>query len=148
MSGIDIIILVIIGFGLINGLRSGFISELIALISLIIGILFGLKFYGILMPYVGNNETLSILGMFIISYFLSQFILNLILKPFRMITGRTAINSILGAIFGAIEMTVFLSIIAYGIRWNDFYVQISQRSQILKIIEKSTFPIFDNLFKK
>ncbi|MEO0224549.1 MAG: CvpA family protein [candidate division WOR-3 bacterium] len=148
MSGIDIIILVIIGFGLINGLRSGFISELIALISLIVGILVGLKFYGILMPYVGNNETLSILGMFIISYFLSQFILNLILKPFIKITGRTAINSILGGILGAIEMTIFLSIIAYGIRWNDFYTQISQRSQILKIIEKSTFPIFDNLFKK
>ncbi|MDT7880719.1 MAG: CvpA family protein [Candidatus Hydrothermia bacterium] len=148
MSGIDIIILVIIAFGLINGLRSGFISELIALISLIIGILFGLKFYGILMPYLGNNETLSILGMFIISYFLSQFILNLILKPFRMITGKTAINSILGGIFGAIEMTLFLSIIAYGIRWNDFYAQLSQKSQILKIIEKSTFPIFDSLFKK
>ena len=148
MSGIDIIILVIIAFGLINGLRSGFISELIALISLIIGVLFGLKFYGILMPYLGNNETLSILGMFIIFYFLSQFILNLILKPFRMITGKTTINSILGGIFGAIEMTLFLSIIAYGIRWNDFYAQLSQKSEILKIIEKSTFPIFDNLFKK
>ncbi len=148
MSGIDIIILIIIAFGLINGLRSGLISELIALISLIIGILFGLRLYGILMPYLGNNETLSILGMFIISYFLSQFVLNLILKPFRIITGKTAINSILGGILGAIEMTIFLSIIAYGIRWNDFYTQLSQRSEILKIIEKSTFPIFESLFKK
>jgi len=148
MSGIDIIILVIIAFGLINGLRSGFISELIALISLIIGIFVGLRFYGILMPYLGNNETLSIIGMFIISYFLIQFILNLILKPFRIITGKTAINSILGGILGAIEMTIFLSIIAYGIRWNDFYVQISQKSQILKTIEKSTFPMFEILLKK
>jgi len=45
-------------------------------------------------------------------------------------------------------MTLFLSIIAYGIRWNDFYAQLSQKSEILKIIEKSTFPTFDSLFKK
>jgi len=147
MSGIDIIILVIIAFGFINGLRSGFISELIALISLIVGIFCGLKLYGILMPYL-KNEIFSIFGMFIIAYFLTQFILNSLFKPLKITSGRTVINSILGAILGTLEMTLFLSIIAYGIRYNEFYVQFSQNSKVLKYIEDITFPIYDSLFKK
>ncbi|MEO0209671.1 MAG: CvpA family protein [candidate division WOR-3 bacterium] len=147
MSGIDIIILIIIAFGLINGLRSGFISELIALISLFIGVLVSLKFYGLLMPYL-NNEIFSMVGMFIIAYFSSQFILSMIFKPFKIIVGGTVVNKILGAIIGALEMTLFISILAYFVRYNQLYVQFSQKSQVLKQIENITFPIYDVLFKK
>ncbi|MEO0144992.1 MAG: CvpA family protein [candidate division WOR-3 bacterium] len=147
MSGIDIIILIIIAFGLINGLRSGFISELIALISLFIGVLVSLKFYGLLMPYL-NNEIFSMVGMFIIAYFSSQFILSMIFKPFKIIVGGTVVNKILGAIIGALEMTLFISILAYFVRYNQLYVQFSQKSQVLKQIENITFPIYDGLFKK
>jgi uncharacterized membrane protein required for colicin V production len=147
MSGIDIIILIIIAFGLINGLRSGFISELIALISLFIGVLVSLKFYGLLMPYL-NNEIFSMVGMFIIAYFSSQFILSMIFKPFKIIVGGTVVNKILGAIIGALEMTLFISILAYFMRYNQLYVQFSQKSQVLKQIENITFPIYDGLFKK
>ncbi len=147
MSGIDILIIIIIAFGLINGLRSGFISELVALLSLLISIPIALKFYGILMPYL-NNKVFAIFSIFIIIYFLSQFILNMIFKPFRLIAGKTVVNRILGAILGAVEMTLFISIIAYGIRENPIYVQLLDKSQVLKQIENLTFPIYDNLFKK
>lgn len=147
MSGVDAIIVIIVIFGLMNGLRSGFISELIALISLLIGIFFGLKFNVILMPYL-HNEAFAIFGTFIIAYFLSQFILNMLFKPFRMITGGTVLNAILGAIFGAIEMTIFVSIIAYGLRNSEFYTQFSANSKILKQIENTTFPIYNSLFGK
>ncbi len=147
MSGIDVLIIVIIAFGLINGLRSGFLSELIALLSLLISIFISLKFYGILMPYL-NNQVFAILGVFIITYFLSQFILNMILKPFRLIAGRTVVDRLLGAILGAIEMTLFISIIAYGIKENPIHAQFLDKSQVLKQIEAITFPIYDSLFKK
>ena len=123
MSGIDIIILIIIG------------------------VLVSLKFYGLLMPYL-NNEIFSMVGMFIIAYFSSQFILSMIFKPFKIIVGGTVVNKILGAIIGALEMTLFISILAYFMRYNQLYVQFSQKSQVLKQIENITFPIYDGLFKK
>ncbi|MCS7245912.1 MAG: CvpA family protein [candidate division WOR-3 bacterium] len=147
MSGIDIIILILIAFGLLNGLKSGFVSELIALISLILAIFLSLNLYGVLMPYL-KNEVFSIVGMFIIVYFSSQFILNLVAKPFKIAMGGTVVNKILGSILGAIEMALFVSVLAYFIRWSNFYAQFSQNSKVLKLIEERTFPIYEKIFKK
>ncbi|MEO0202220.1 MAG: CvpA family protein [candidate division WOR-3 bacterium] len=147
MSGVDIIVILIIAFGLISGLRSGFISELIALFSLLIGVFLAFKFYTILMPYL-KNEIFSIFGMFILIYFSSQFILSMIFKPFKIIVGGTVVNRILGALLGALEMTLFISVIAYGLRYSEIYSQFTQNSQVLKQIENITFPIYNSLFKE
>jgi membrane protein required for colicin V production len=148
MSAIDIVLLIIIGFGFVNGLRSGFISELIALISLIIGIFGALKFYAILIPYL-KERSISIIATFIIAYFGSQFLLNFIFKSLNLNLGRgTATNSILGAILGTIEMLLFISILAYLLKFNEFYVQLSQKSVVLKSIENYIFPLFNTLFSK
>ncbi len=118
MNTIDIVLGVILLFGLIRGLMKGFFIELASLIALIAGIYIAVHFSYILkdflLPYISWEEKYLQLLAFALTFIIVVIFISLLgrlLTKFSSLIALGLVNKLLGAIFGFLKMAFLLSIV-------------------------------------
>jgi len=118
MNWIDIVIIVLLIFGLARGFINGFIKELASLLALILGIWGAIKFstftagrlydyFDMTGPYVG---IIAFMVTFVIIVIIIHF-LGLLLDKFVETISLGFLNSLLGLVFGVLKSALILSVI-------------------------------------
>ena len=118
MTILDIIILALLLFGLINGLRKGFFVEVASLVALIAGVYGAIHFSNFvadfLMEKVDWNERTVNITAFIITFVVIVLLIALAGKALTKLADFAMLgilNKLLGGIFGLLKMAVILSVI-------------------------------------
>ena len=118
MNWIDIVIIVLLIFGLARGFINGFIKELASLLALILGIWGAIKFstftagrlydyFDMTGPYVG---IIAFMVTFVIIVVIIHF-LGLLMDKFVETISLGFLNSLLGLVFGVLKSALILSVI-------------------------------------
>lgn len=118
MVFIDLIFIVILGYGCIRGLWNGFLIEFASLVSLLIGIYIAIKFSFILKEIVGSHvswspQTLQVIA-FILTFILVIVGITVLAKSLTKIANLTPLglfNKAAGGILGIIKTILILSFI-------------------------------------
>lgn len=118
MTGLDIILLVLLGYGVFNGLRKGLFVELASLVSLLLGIYIAIKFSGVVGHFLdgslpGDPKTAAITA-FVITFIAVVVGITLLAKVLTKIadfSGLGLTNRLLGGLFGLLRMILVLSVV-------------------------------------
>jgi Uncharacterized membrane protein, required for colicin V production len=117
MNSIDIVIVLLILWGAINGFIKGFIIQSLTLIALIVGVWAGATFYETIGNHLSNwlsfnaklmqviSFTLIFIGVLIAMHYISKLLTGMLGKS---VLGR--LNRIGGIIFGMVKMAFIISI--------------------------------------
>lgn len=118
MNVIDIILGVILLFGLVRGLMKGFFVELASLIALVAGVYGAIHFSYILKDFLGGlvswEEKYLHLVAFALTFILIVVLISVIgkvLTKFSNFVALGLINRLLGGIFGFFKMAFLLSLV-------------------------------------
>lgn len=118
MNTIDIIISVLLLFGLARGIMKGLIVEVASLVALVGGIYGAMNFSfyasAILKTYVSWNEKYIQITAFAITFLIIIILVSLLGKFLTKIAETIALgllNKIFGALFGALKIALLLSIV-------------------------------------
>ena len=115
MNMFDVVVLIVVTYGLISGFKKGFIVEVSGMIALGVGIIGAFKFSGILGNYLVNYidwepkiiQIVSFILLFIgIVYIISLFA-KMLTKALKVIL-LGGINRLLGALFGVLKWMLIL----------------------------------------
>ena len=116
MNIFDVIVLIILLYGLIMGFIKGFIIEVAGIIALILGVTGSFKFASILEVYLNSYvdwspktiQIASFIILFIIIIYAVSLLAKMITKTLKIIA-LGMINRIFGGIFGLLKWCVILS---------------------------------------
>jgi membrane protein required for colicin V production len=118
MSVLDIVILALLVFGLINGFKKGFFVEVASLVALVAGIYGAIHFSNyaadFFMDKVDWNEKTVNITAFIITFIVIVLLISLAGKALTKLADFAALgilNKFLGGIFGVIKIAVILSVV-------------------------------------
>lgn len=161
MNVIDIILLALLILATIQGLRKGFISQIISIISIIVGLWASCKFATITGEYIsqwieGSEQMIRIIS-FALILIVVVIVFTLLGKSLEAILKFAMLgwlNKLLGAIFSILKGLLILGIIASFIdatltSFNIVRPGIIAESQLYDIISKfgnSIFPYIRNFF--
>ncbi|ALM49314.1 hypothetical protein AMR72_10665 [Flavobacterium psychrophilum] len=142
MTGLDIILCCILGYGVFNGVRKGLFVELASLVSLLLGIYIAIKFSGAVGSFFDGHlpddpKTAAIVA-FIITFVGVVIGITLLAKFMTKIadfSGLGLVNRIMGAIFGLLRTVLILSVLL------TFFVKINHNNFIAekKTLDESIF---------
>jgi len=125
MNVIDIVLGILLLFGLVRGFMKGFIVELASLIALFAGIYGAIHFsyfaINYLAEWVSWEQQYIQLAAFAITFLVIVIIILLVGKILTKIAGVIAlgiVNRILGGIFGALKLAFIISVILMF--WEGF----------------------------
>ena len=123
---IDIIILLIIVISAIYGAFKGFISQLVSIVSLLLGVWCAFKFASYVSGYIKNlfaiGETAVYIIAFIIILLVVIILCTFIGKGIEKIVSFTMLNwlnRLLGILFCAIKSVVIMSIVVFLLNYAD-----------------------------
>lgn len=142
MTGLDIILLCFLVFGVINGLRKGLFVELASLISLVLGIYLAIKFSGAVGHFLDgslpDDPKTAAITAFIITFIAVVVGITLLAKFLTKIadfSGLGLLNRILGGFFGLLRMILMLSVLLH------FFVKINFDNTLAsqETLDKSIF---------
>lgn len=130
MEMFDIVILVFLLIGFLWGWSKGFLAQLFSLVGAIIGFLVACSLYGslgdLLAPQLGTSPTLGhIIAFFLIWILVPVFctylgkFLNKIMEAIKL----GWVNSLLGGIFSAFKILLFMSVVLTFLEFIDKYKQ-------------------------
>jgi membrane protein required for colicin V production len=118
MDVLDIVILALLVFGLINGFKKGFFVEVASLIALIAGVYGAIHFSNyaadFLMDKVDWNEKTVNITAFAITFIVIILVITLAGKALTKLADFAALgilNKFLGGIFGVLKIAVILSVV-------------------------------------
>lgn len=162
MNILDIIILICLIPALIQGLSKGFISQAIALISLVAGVWASYRFAGIacewLSQYISGSEQVLRIASFALIFILVILALSLVgklLDKVIQIVMLGWLNKLLGGLFAIAKWVLILSLIVVAFNSiNQTFNLVkpgvlaeSQLYPILNEIANTIFPYLKNLLK-
>ncbi len=118
MLFIDLVLAVVLIFGLIRGFWNGFLCELAGTVSLLVGIYIAIRFSGYLRDFVGSHFPGHPQGIRLAAFLLT-FILVLIgiwflskfLTRIAKMAGLGLFNKILGGLLGIVKMLLIASVL-------------------------------------
>lgn len=118
MSVLDLVLLVVIVFGLVRGLINGLFVEIASLIALIAGVYGAIHFSHYASTFIEDNSkwdenTVTVVA-FACTFIIIVLIIALAGKALTKLADFAAlgiVNRLLGALFGAIKVAVILSVI-------------------------------------
>lgn len=118
MNVIDVVLGIILLFGLVRGLINGFFVELASLVALIFGIYSAVHFSyllkNFLLRYLSWEEKYIQLLAFALTFLLVVLLVSLLGRLLTQVSGFVAlglVNKLLGGIFGFFKMAFLLSIV-------------------------------------
>lgn len=118
MSVLDIILLGVIGLGLVRGFMKGFFVEIASVIALIAGVYGAIHFSNYAETFIDENsqwdeKTINIIA-FAVTFLIIVLAIALAGKALTKLADFAAlgiVNKLLGALFGAIKLTLILSVV-------------------------------------
>lgn len=118
MSILDIILLVVLGFGLVRGLMNGFFIEIASLVGLALGLYGAIHFSYFISDFLKDKldwaeKTVQIVA-FASTFIIIVLVISLSGKILTKIADAAALgifNKLLGAIFGALKLALILSVV-------------------------------------
>lgn len=168
MNIVDIIILIVLGFGFLIGFKRGFTHQLVSLIGIFAIIILSFLLKNPISIFLYNNlpffkfggifkdiTVLNILVYEVIAFFIVFIILTIIFKiilkitkVFEKILKATIIlgipSKILGAILGVLQNLIYVFIIIYILSLPTFNLSIIKNSKVANIILDKT-PILNSI---
>ena len=116
MNIIDLIVVIIFAYALINGFIKGFILEIAGMIALVLGLIGAFKFSSMLGNYLAvyvawspkTIQTVSFILLFIVIIYAVSLLAKIITKTLKIIA-LGWLNRISGALFGFLKWGVLLS---------------------------------------
>lgn len=128
MSTLDIILIVILGFGAISGFRKGFVMEVVSILAFILAIIGAFKLLQVGMDFIQENFQLSgkLLPYltFILIFIAIVILVNLVGKSVKKMLDMTLLGSfdnLAGAIVGLFKWAFGISVLI----WIFNYFQIN-----------------------
>ncbi len=117
MSVLDIVLTVLILFGLVRGLMNGFFVEIASLIALVAGVYGAIHFSNYAATLIDENsqwdeKTVNIVA-FAVTFLIIVLVIALAGKALTKLADFAAlgiVNKLLGALFGALKVAVILSV--------------------------------------
>lgn len=117
MGFLDIVLCILLVFGLISGIRNGFFVELASLVSLLLGIFVAIKFSYLMKTYLENhgfagNKWIEVIA-FALTFLVVIIAVSLLAKFFTKIADFTSLgwlNKLLGAVFGSLKTLLMISV--------------------------------------
>lgn len=118
MNVIDIIIIVLLAFGLIQGLMKGFIVELASLAALIAGIYGALHFSYFMVDFLNNRFPWEVSTVKLVAFVCTFIVIVLavvlvgkLLTKLANLIALGILNRLLGGIFGVLKIAFLLSVL-------------------------------------
>ncbi|MCK0157464.1 CvpA family protein [Cellulophaga sp. F20128] len=115
MNFLDIILGLLLAWGIYKGVKNGLLIELASLAALILGIYTALHFSYIIGNYITEqwlwNESTINIASFILTFILAVLIINLVGKLLTKVAKAAmlgTLNRLAGAIFGALKMAIIV----------------------------------------
>jgi len=128
LSTLDIILIVILGFGAISGFRKGFVMEVVSILAFILAIIGAFKLLQVGMDFIQENFQLTgkLLPYltFILIFIAIVILVNLVGKSVKKMLDMTLLgsfDSLAGAIVGLFKWTFGISVLI----WIFNYFQIN-----------------------
>ncbi len=154
MTIIDIILIILLAWGLVKGLRNGFIHEAASLAALILGIYGAIKFSdytaGLLVEHFSMTGkylgifalALTFLAIVILVHFLGE-ILDKLVKAVAL----GFVNKLVGAVFGVLKMAFILSLFLFILNTLDSKTHFLPKDKLEKsLLYKPVSAIFPSIF--
>ena len=146
MNWLDILLLVILGLGLIEGFKTGLILQLTGILALLLALLY----VGNLVPYVNPyiqkiftlSPTMNTVLVYIVSFIvivLAVFIIGTCVNFLFKLPILNTLNKLLGALFSVVKWCILLSIILF------VFVKLDRNASILDQSTKDNSILFTHL---
>jgi len=159
--GIDLIILLCLGWGAFKGFRKGFILQSSLIIALVLAIWGGFAFAGKLEPYIRNDIKMSDATAHIVSFIVIFLTIIVVVSASGLLVSKVAdavtlgfINRLAGAVFGIVANALILSVFIMLFNRVNEKKQLVEpekidKTYLYKPIEKFAPTIFpESFFKK
>jgi len=121
MNWLDILLLCILAISIVTSFRKGLSRELIGLAAVVLALLLGIWFYGvvggILLPYVSSRGVANLAGFFVVFFGVMTVgsLISYVIGRFLRVTGLRFIDHALGAGFGTVRGLLIAVAIVTGI---------------------------------
>jgi len=163
MNFLDIVILVLLLLGIVQGLWKGFFVEIASLLSLVLGVFIAIKFSGYTADWIRENysndsEHLEIIAFTLtfLAVLIGVILLGKVFTRLADFSGLGWINRLLGAVFGLLKMAFVLSITLHyfgKFNTNNFLVSEEKLSesklyQPLLNVSDTLFPVLTDWFNQ
>ncbi|MGA0895931.1 MAG: CvpA family protein [Flavobacteriaceae bacterium] len=144
MNGIDLIVLLFLGYGLISGFIKGIVVEIAGIIALILGLVGASKFSTLLGEFLSgyvnwNLKTVQIVSfilLFVVIIYVVGLLAKMITKTLKIIA-LGWINKLLGGVFGLVKWCVILSALALIIEGINEWIPLFPESSFQGAISYS-----------
>lgn len=159
---IDLIIAVLLGYGLFKGLKNGLVVSVISLIALIVGIYFSLRFSFFIRDLLVENtkwhaNTLTVAAFFI-TFVCVLVLLYILGKAVTKLVDSLAlgfVNKLTGAVFEGLKMVLIVSVflnLFQKINYNNLIVSEEKLNESIfykpiEKVSKTIFPLMDKWYK-
>jgi len=132
MNGVDILVSLILLYGLINGFIKGFVVEIAGVIALVLGLTGSFMFSSLLEKFLSdhvnwNPKTIQIISfiiLFITIVYSVSLLAKMVTKTLKIIA-LGWVNKLFGAVFGLLKWCVLLSVLVLFIEkvneWIPFF---------------------------
>ena len=144
MELLDIVILILIGVGVIQGLMKGFLKQLAIIIGLVAGLLIARALFGAVAEHlvvtIGTPITIAQILSFILIWILVPvlciFVASILTKAMDAIKIGW-INRLLGALFGAIKVMLLIGMVIHVLEYLD------PKSEIISETKKAASTLYN-----
>lgn len=144
MNFLDIILGLLLAWGLYKGFKNGLFVEIASLIALVAGIFGAIHFSYITGDYLAKNlqwdENYMNIASFVITFMIIVFVVHLLGKLFTKIADFAMLgflNKLAGGIFGALKVAVMIGAVLI------FFDSINQISNIIKEDTKNESVLYE-----
>ena len=122
MEVIDIIILVLVGVGIIQGLMKGFLKQLAAIVGLVAGLLIARALFGVvaehLVDALGTSVTMSFILIWVVVPLICVLVASVLTKALDAIH-LGWLNRLLGGLFGAVKVMLLIGLAIHVLEYID-----------------------------
>lgn len=141
MNYLDIILLAVIGLFLIRGLARGFVKEVFALGSMVIGFYAASNLHQYLDPhlaiYMDNSGAVKALSFVIIfaAIILVSWGISKLIREFLEVTLLAWVDRGAGAVFGMLEGLIICTLLIMGVRYIAPNADVLHESKLLPLLD-------------
>lgn len=144
MEPVDIVILILLGLGAFEGYRKGFLLGVLGLFGFVIAVILGIYFMAPANEWLLNNVTEINIGYpimgFVVVFLITLILIRVIgwiLKSMMNLILLGGIDSIVGALFGAVKAAFFISLFLWqaNLFKLDLHKKWISKSEILVYVE-------------
>ena len=151
MNFFDILTLVALAWAVISGWRSGFVSQLLGLVGIILGIVLSLRYGAAVGAMFGIDARFSVVAGFLITFvavLIVATILSRLLAKVLSFIGLGWVNTLLGIVLSIVKGLVVLSMLyaaIYSLNLNSQLIEPDyfNNSVSFDIVRKCAEPLFD-----